>query len=508
MTIAPVRLRARTRLTLWYVSLLAATVVALGSLGLWATGRALYGHADELLRSRAGAVQTEVEFERGRLTVDLRSEPSAQAASVTAGLDLVRVWDPNPGLIYEQATLPGLPPAEPSTLTAILAGQRGDEYNTVRTADGANVRVYSEPVRYRGRIVGVVQVGRSEADIEGILSQLRLAGGGGLLVALALAWVGGYFLAGRALAPVDQITRAATRIGADDLSQRLAVQFVDDELGRLAAAFDGMIDRLEQAFQRQRRFTSDAAHELRTPLAIIRSQVDVGLSRPREPAYYARVLTSVREESERLGRLTESLLLLARADTGQPLAFAEVDIEELVAEVGARFAPRARERAIQLEVMLGHTNAVRGDATWLTQLLLNLLDNALRHTPPGGRVTLTLEPVPGGALLKVADSGDGISPEHLPHLFERFYRADQARTGLAGGAGLGLAICDWVARAHGGRLEVESAVGKGTVFSLRLPESASRDSTAYPEQPEPVSGRPAPVTTGLGQAVETEAGRS
>jgi signal transduction histidine kinase len=257
----------------------------------------------------------------------------------------------------------------------------------------------------------------------------------------------------------------------------------------LATAFDGMIDRLDGAFQRQRRFTADASHELRTPLTIIRSQAEVALARPREPAYYARVLSSIREEAERLGHLVESLLIMARADAGRALTLEPVDLEEIVAEAGARVATRAHERGIRLAVEIESTHPVRGDATWLTQLLSNLLDNALRHTPSGGQVTLSVGPAPDGALLKVADTGEGIAPEHLPHLFERFYRADQARSRSAGGTGLGLAICDWVARMHGGRLEVDSTLGRGTTFSLWLPLAAAPAPAPSPG-PAPV-GRPA-----------------
>jgi heavy metal sensor kinase len=319
----------------------------------------------------------------------------------------------------------------------------------------------------------MVEVGRSEADIQALLGRLRLLGAGGSFVALVWAWFGGYFLARRALAPVDQITRAAQKISGEDLSERLNLPLPDDELGRLAAAFDDMIERLDQAFRRQRQFTADASHELRTPLAVIRSQAEVALRQPRDAAYYSRVLGSIGEESERLTRLAENLLALARADDRQPVACEPLDLEELVAEAGARVAPRARDRGIQLTVTIEPIGAVRGDATWLTQLLLNLLDNALRHTRANGRVQLSLGPASSGALLQVSDNGEGIPPEHLPHVFERFYRADRARSRAAGGAGLGLAICAWVARAHDGRLEVASTLDRGTTFSLWLPTAVS-----------------------------------
>jgi heavy metal sensor kinase len=493
------RLRARTRLTFWYALLLAGSLVALGGMGLWAVGRTLYANADELLRSKAAAVQTEVDFEGGRLVVELAGGPGTEPAAVIAGLDLVRVWDRAPRLVYQREVQAGLPPAEAGALDEIFAGRQPDDYATVLTGAGQRVRLYTEPIQQRDRIVGAIQVGRSEAEIEAVLAELRLFGAAGLLVALALAAGGGHFLAGRALSPVDQITRQAQRIGAEDLSRRLALPLPNDELGRLAAAFDGMIDRLEGAFQRQRQFTADASHELRTPLAIIRSQADVALSHPREAAYYIHVLTSIREESERLGRLAENLLVLARADAGQSVMLGTVDLEEIVAEAGAWVSPRARERDIRLAVEVSGGCAVRGDATWLSQLLLNLLDNALRYTPPGGRVRLGLRLADGGVAVEVADTGSGIGPEHLPHIFERFYRADAART-RADGAGLGLAICEWIAHAHGGRLEVVSVVDGGTSFTLWLPEAPpapaptdqSAPLTSTPSQWRPEGGVSAP----------------
>jgi signal transduction histidine kinase len=312
-----------------------------------------------------------------------------------------------------------------------------------------------------------------------VLDRLRWLGLAGLALALVLAGLGGAFLARRALAPIDRVTRAAELIGAEDLARRLDLDLPNDEIGRLARAFDGMIGRLDAAFERQRRFTADASHEIRTPLGIIRSQLDVALAHPRTPEQYARVLGDVRDATDRLARLAERLLTLARADAGEALTLIPVDVQDVVAEAAASVAAQARELGVRLDVRLGEAPGVQGDPVWLMQLLLNLLDNALRHTPPGGQVTLTLEASAdgsggdrssdGGVRVSVADTGEGIAPEHLPRLFERFYRVDAARARSSGGAGLGLAICSWVARAHGGRLDASSAAGVGTTMTLWLP---------------------------------------
>jgi signal transduction histidine kinase len=291
---------------------------------------------------------------------------------------------------------------------------------------------------------------------------------------------------------VDRVTRAAQLIGAEDLSRRLDLDLPDDEMGRLARAFDAMIARLEAAFERQQRFTADASHEIRTPLGIMRSQLDVALARPRSPEEYVRVLEAVRLQVDRLSKLTERLLTLARADGSQTAALVPVDLQDIVAEAAASVAGRARALGIRLQVEIEDVPAAKGDPIWLGQLLLNLLDNALRHTPPDGRVTLSVAPALGGedgrangVAIRVEDTGEGIAPEHLPRLFERFYRAEPGRARASGGAGLGLAICDWVARLHAGRLTVTSTPGAGTCFTLWLPSSPVLPSTRA--DPVPIS---------------------
>ena len=462
------RLPARARLALWYAGFLAATVIVLGTGVLWLVERALYATADDVLRGESAAVQADTDVENGRLALDSETVRGTDLPAVAAGLDVVRLWDRRGRLNFQREGLAGLATPDDATIQAVLGDAQ--RFDTVRAADGTTVRLYIEPIRNdKDKIIGVVQVGRSQAEIEAVLRQIQIVGSGGLLVALVLAGVGGSFLAGRALAPVDRIRQAAEQIGAGDLGQRLALPLPDDELGRLARAFDGMIGRLDEAFQRQRRFTADAAHELRTQLSIISARAEAARGRPREPEYDRRVLDDVYEESQRLRGLVESLLTLARIDAGQPLTLGPVDLEDLVAATAERIAPRAHERGLELRTLIEETAPVAGDHTWLTQLLLNLLDNAVRHTPPGGRVTLSLEPAPDGVAVRVADTGEGIATEHLPHVFERFYRADRARTRASGGTGLGLAICGWVAEAHHGRLMVESDLGHGTVFTLWLP---------------------------------------
>ena len=474
------RLRARTRLTLWYVAVVAGMLLGLGSLGLLLVQQALYANADDTLRSKAAAVVTEVDFDDGQLTFDGSDDGGV---SVAVGLDLVRIWDRHGRLVHQQGPARGGLEIDPAVLDRVLAG---DEWLETSRVGGEGLRLYLLPVREAGAVIGAVQVGRSEAETDALLERLRTLGLAGLVVGLGVAWAGGSFLATRVLRPVDRIARTAQLIGAEDLSLRLDAPVVDDEFGRLITAFNSMVDRLERAFQRQRRFTADASHELRTPLAVIRSLAEVALTSPRNDAYHRRVYMSIAEESERLGRLVESLLVLARTDEGQMPTLGPVDVDEVMLDAAALVVLRARQQDVTLTVAPGEGYRVRGDSSLLTQLVLNLLDNALRHTPPGGRVALSLAPIEDGVALTVADTGSGIAPEHLPRLFERFYRADRARSRATGGFGLGLAICDWIARVHGGRLTIESRIGSGTTVTLWLP----RGSSVLADPIQPAEARP------------------
>jgi heavy metal sensor kinase len=231
-----------------------------------------------------------------------------------------------------------------------------------------------------------------------------------------------------------------------------------------------MIDRLDAAFRRQRQFTADASHELRTPLTAMKGQVEVALSRPRDPAAYREVLQAVNEEVDRLIRLVGSLLTLSRADSGQiRIALEAVSVSELVAAAAEQVHPMAQQRGLELIVEPGPDLTLRADQDLLLQLLLNLLDNGIKHTSAGGRVTAGWRANGRQVELWVCDTGVGIASEHLPRIFDRFYRVDKARSRAEGGAGLGLSICRWIAEAHGGSISVESARGQGSTFTVRLP---------------------------------------
>jgi len=288
-------------------------------------------------------------------------------------------------------------------------------------------------------------------------------------VLLLISALGGWLLFGRALKPVDEITRRARQITAHDLSQRFGIT-QEGELGRMAATFDDMIGRLEEAFARQKRFASDASHELRTSLAVMQSEVSLTLTRPRSSDEYRAALVSVDEEVSRLSTIVGDLLTLTRADIDPAgIPHKPVALDELLESLSARVGVIAVERDIAVHAARLDPVTVTGDPTRLRQLFTNLLDNAVTYTRAGGRVTVTVERTAEGARVRVADTGIGIVAADLPHIFERFYRADGAREQNTQGTGLGLSISWSVAQAHHGHIDVVSEPGHGTTFIVVLP---------------------------------------
>ena len=321
-------------------------------------------------------------------------------------------------------------------------------------------------IRLGGRDVTLLllaPLGEIDDELRRLLAALALA------VPLALAFCAGlgYLLARAALAPIERLRRAAQEVTAERLDRRLSVANPDDELGRLTKTINEMIGRLERSFAEIRRFTADASHELRTPLAAIRAEAEVALANPSVTPEQERLLGSVLEECIRLARLTDQLLALSREDAGVTRSVREpVDLSALVGAVAENMRPLAEARELTLHVQGAGNVEVRGDGARLRQVFYNLLDNAIKYTPPGGRVEVIVE---AGPVVAVRDTGIGIPPEHLPHVFERFYRVDKARSRGEGGTGLGLSIARSIVVAHGGRIDISSVEGQGTKCTVRLP---------------------------------------
>lgn len=297
-------------------------------------------------------------------------------------------------------------------------------------------------------------------------------------LAILLASAGGYLLARRSLAPVVAMSSQASRIGAENLYQRLNVENPGDELGHLAGSFNELLDRLSESFEQQRRFVADASHELRTPVAILCGEAEVALAQPeRSHREYRESLEILRQEAKRLKHIVEDLFTLARADAGRyPLALTDFYLDELVEECSRNVRTLAAARKITLSCETQAELPMRADESLLRRMLLNLLDNAIKYTPEGGSICLRCSEEDGRYRLAVQDSGPGIPAQLQCQIFERFFRADKARSRSdndgSGGAGLGLAIGLWIAGAHGGKLELTSSSPQGSLFTAVLPKSA------------------------------------
>jgi two-component system OmpR family sensor kinase len=291
-------------------------------------------------------------------------------------------------------------------------------------------------------------------------------------VLVVLGGFASYALATRAFRPIHRLTRAASNIAGGDLHQRVPVPLAHDDIHTLATTFNEMAARLESAFARQRRFVADASHELRTPVAVIRSMTDVTLAGEPSREEAVAALREVNAEVERMGRLINTLLGLARADDGRLEHDREiVRLDLLVADVVESVTPLAQERGLALAARrLDHAQVV-GDTAQIIQIIMSLVDNALNYTPAGGIVTLAVEVVGDQAHVTVSDTGIGIGPNDLPHIFERFYRADAARSRVTGGSGLGLALALEFTHAHHGTLTARSRAGQGSSFTLALPQA-------------------------------------
>ena len=334
-------------------------------------------------------------------------------------------------------------------------------------------RIYRQAVTI-GDTTGWIQTEQELDPVNSTLSRLQTQLFWGLSIALLLAGIGGYFLASRALRPIVSITKTAQAITASDLEQRIQYQGPEDEIGRLAQTFDAMLDRLQTAFIRERRFTDDAAHELRTPLTALKGQIGVSLSRTRRSADYQETLHDMEGQVDRLIRLSNDLLLIARLDQEQfQPQFEQIDLAFFIGAIIDQIGPLANSKDVSITEDIPNSLTLYGDIELLIRLFMNLLDNAVKYTPEDGRIIISAEKVQDSVQISINDSGPGIAAKHLPHLFDRFYRVedDRSRQGHdanIGGAGLGLAIAREIARLHKGTLVVESKIGQGTTFIFTL----------------------------------------
>jgi len=462
LTIPPLSIRAR--LTLWYtgvvVAILLLVSVAAYSLLRWH----LYNDLDASLFTVAGVLRDAPPADpTSPLPPDL--EPLVREFLGPEFADaLMQLLDPQGG-VRSRALRPALPLSRGARINAL----RGEAtLETVEFATGEQARLLTMPVVRGGRVVDLVQVAmplrRTRQTLLRYVETLLVL----VPLGVVLSAVGGWLLARRALRPVDRMSQSALRISAEDLSRRLERRGTQDEIDRLADTLNAMLARLEAAFGEMQRFTADAAHELRTPLTALRGGIEIALRAERSPDEYRRVLASSIEEVDHLIRLAEDLLLLSRSTVGLTAARQPVDLEALCLEALELGVRLAKGKGVTVSMGATAPAVVQGDSGALRRALLNLVDNAVKYTPTGGSVVISLGRTQESVALVVEDTGIGIDPADTKRIFEPFVRLDAGRNRDSGGSGLGLAIARSIVVAHGGTLEVESRPGGGSRFTIRL----------------------------------------
>jgi heavy metal sensor kinase len=455
----------RLQLTAWYLLLFTLLFTGFSIFLYEVLSKALYKRLDEILSSE---VSTAAGLFRGEIA-EFKGDASGAALEAMSEMSIrgvtVAVFEGNK-LLASNTPLKG------TELFAVVADAAAAEAPEVRTTLPRYGKHGARAVARRFAVDNRQFVLLAAESLHSVKSELGLVRHV-LFLALPLivliAGAGGFFLATKNLAPVRWMAEQARSITDKNLHQRLDIGAANEELMMLADSFNELLSRLDRSFETMRRFVADASHELRTPIAVIRGEADVALDHDRGPAEYKESLAVIQDEARRLTRLIDDLLNLARADAGHVnLHVEEFYVNDLLAECCRSIQAKAGAKKIDLECRCPEDVAYRGDQELIRRLVLNLLENAIRYTPEGGRVQLSLEDSARELRIQVADTGIGIPPETATHVFERFYRGDQARSRQNGGFGLGLSIVKWIAESHNGSVELSSEPGLGTTFTVLL----------------------------------------
>jgi len=445
----------RVRFALWTSALFFIVLIIFGVYVYGNMARGLSSAIDNSLTINASQVAAGLNIDNGKLILSDSLTEDPENADLRGRGFTIRILTPQGTPIQEFGTYRGLP----VSLTQSFS-------NYTDPASKTTVRIYNQPVYDNNQFVAIVQVAQSLDDIQDTLERLFATLLVSVPILVTVAGVSGYFLAARALAPIDQITLTARRISAEDLSARLNIPVTDDEVGRLTQTLNDMLARLDDSFQRERQFTNDASHELRTPLTAMQAILGMIREKRRTPEEYEQALDDLNEESDRLRTLVENLLRLARGDKQNNNLFEEINLSMLLKDVSDSLHPLAQAKQLSLNCDTPKNLIVLGDSDELIRLFVNLLDNAIKYTERGG-INISASQNENNILVKVEDMGIGIPAEHIPHIFNRFYRVEESRT--MRGAGLGLAIAKEIVHTHHGEIEVSSKIGQGTVFVITMP---------------------------------------
>jgi two-component system OmpR family sensor kinase len=449
----------RARLTLWYTAILALVLIIFSAVSYVLLARAIRAENDASLADTAhefAAAFDPADGSRGRdVLLDFRySDRQILVLSPKGGI----VAGSNKIGAAEQTRIQSFIRAGGTGLDTIPGGEEGD-----------GIRIIATPINVVGTRYTVV-VARDLSEQADRLESAARAVFFGIPLALIVAAAGGYLLARKSFAPVTTMSLKARQIGAETLDERIEIGNERDELGFLAATLNGLLERLQLAFESQRRFMADASHELRTPIAIIQGEADVALARDRDAADYRESIEVMQRAARKLTRIVQNLFLLARGDAGRyPISMSRFYVGEVVADCIRGMRSVAQARGVTLSCSAPEDIVIVADEELIHRLVLNLVENAVKFTPSGGTVHVDVGDGGGNCTIRVTDTGPGIPRTDQPRIFERFFRGDRARPQDAGGAGLGLPIARWIAEVHGGELRLEHSDATGTVFLAILP---------------------------------------
>jgi len=460
-------LPVRARLALWYFAVLLAAFAAFAWISDYGFRRSIEATVDAASRANLESIQSVIVRTAPQGVYEIKDELN-ELSGLWNGGSILQVTGEDGSLIFQSPQFTNassvIPPATRSEVTYFTTNLNRLQYR---------IALCSMPLQgHTYRIHAAVLT----EPFDQALDRFRLILRNTIPLLILFASLGGYWLSGRALAPVDEITRTARGIGVQNLSARLAVPRAHDELRRLSETLNEMLARIEASVKRLTQFTADASHDLRTPVALIRTSAELALRRPRGEAEYRETLTRILTASEETTHLIESLLILARADAGAAsLRFAPTNALLHLEKAAEEASIFAAGKGVQFESALpGAALPIVADGAALERLAIIVLENAVKYTPQGGRVEMRAHSEPHNLVIEVADTGIGVAEKDLPHIFERFYRADQARSREPGGSGLGLSIAQWIVESHGGRIEARSTLGQGSLFRIcfPLPEQA------------------------------------
>lgn len=454
----------RTKLTLWYTSIFGGTLVLFGLLTYLAFSYANNERIDVGLKEEAEGIahypQTSTNsFKEYIKHISNESDEEWALEKYVAILDSAGNLQFRSGNLTDAHLL-----LQSHQVREIFSGMT--YYKTVKNSKGRLLRIITIPMEDKQRLIQIGIVINKDSALNIFLFTLAALG----LLAIASSWFGGRFMAKKALTPIDRMIKELQKIETEQLEKRLTFHSAKDEINALSEVINEMLSRLENSFNQTRRFTADASHELRTPIAIMKAGIEVALSKERDLRGYQQVLANTLEDLRRLSKIIENLFILAKADAGRyELHMERMNLCPVVTEIAEQLKLIAEPKNIFVSTEKMEDAFIDGDELLIRMLLLNLVDNAVKYTPLNGTITLSLGKDNGCAKIIITDNGIGISQEDISHIFDRFYRANKARTADHTGGGLGLSICQWIVKSHDGTITVKSEPCKGSAFTVALP---------------------------------------